>query len=213
MSKSRFDMLWDLAVPNTIQSCIDEVNNEFIKERNLHICDLHLLKKDIESFYVVTKDQLKIECYGKSANNNLDLHKLAAIFCAALIKYKPVVFKDNLVSKNISNKVFVINNYLINYKIAFYVAATICYYDLVDRVADDCKKGIESKKLLDKIIDMEGLAFYPRNKNHSPFENSFIIELARNDTNCEKFDYFSFALSMFQWQEYTRLQAKYNLCN
>ena len=222
-----FETIWNLAVPQVIEMCIEEVDEEFMKQRNLHVCDLKQLKQEIESFYCEEKELVKIKCYGDKKENNLDLHKIAAIFCAGLIKYKPVVFEDYIdektfskmespnqtqdfngkdVKKRTTKTQFVINNYLVNYKIAFYVAADIVYHNLIYRAAEH-----ETTEMLEEIVNMRNLAKYPSNPLHTPFENSFIIELARNDYEDGKFDYFLFALAMFQWQEYTQLKVKYCL--
>ncbi len=205
MNGSRFEKLWNLVVPNVIQMSMEEVDAEFMKERNLHLCDITLLKQDIESFYNEIKEQLKLKCTENVERESLDLHKLAAIFCSGLLKYKPVVFDDRLRGKiDEENSTYILNNYLINYKIAFYVAAGIVYYDIIEKVQKD-------DEVLNYIINEGCLLKYPTNDRHSPFENSVIIELARNDYEDKEFNYFTFAILMFQWQEYSLLKVKYDL--
>ena len=115
---------------------------------------------------------------------------------------------------------------------AFLVAEGIAYVDLlywarvkINRIntkysKDDICKNVDCIKtkleVYEKFISLlvsekKGLYRYNASKLHDDFYVSEIIALMKNDYLKRDFDYLQFAISIFQWQEYTKKQHIYEI--
>lgn len=125
-----------------------------------------------------------------------------------------------------------IDNVYVNYKLAFLVAEGIVYVDLLfwaqERINDllcqynqediDSNKDNVSIKLkvYEEFIELlntkqQRLYSYEVSDSHDNFTTSSIIALMKNDYLRRDFDYLQFAISMFQWQQYTKKQHLYDI--
>ena len=117
------------------------------------------------------------------------------------------------------------DNLYINYKLAFLVGQGVAFEDLmfwaqdnIDVAKAKMSKGLESCECNDlqvKINLMQvfieqlktsehGLRGYNCSKTHDDFISSMIFSLMKSDTLMRDFDYLSFGVIMFQWQEHTK---------
>lgn len=125
-----------------------------------------------------------------------------------------------------------IRNVYVNYKLAFLVAEGINFVDLlywaqkkldtikndyseedIDKNIDNCGTKIEVyNKFIDLLNNSQHRLFnYARSESHDNFIISSIVALMKNDYLKRDFDYLQFAISMFQWQEYTKKQHLYDI--
>ena len=117
------------------------------------------------------------------------------------------------------------DNLYVNYKLAFLVGQGVAFDDLlfwaqdrIDTAEEELKKDLEDYKkadLQEKIKLMQAfitqltskerkLRPYNCSKTHDDFVSSMIFSLMKSDTLMRDFDYLSFGVIMFQWQEYTK---------
>lgn len=149
------------------------------------------------------------------------MHKIAAVICRSIIACKPFSFDTNSADRyKIKNKKnndvnWIINNYLVNYKVAVNVALIIVFYDQIDRLdRNKANLGKDRYQSIIKNIVDNGFVLYDKEPfllkfEHENFYNSLILNLAINDVNKRKFDYLGFATSMFQLQQYEILRIEY----
>lgn len=117
-----------------------------------------------------------------------------------------------------------INNLYVNYKLAFLVGEGVAFDDLLfwaqARIDEDRKSldNLESTDIatiqtkiqiteafIDRLINKEhSLKRYYCSSHHDDFNSSIIYSLMKSDSQMRDFDYLSFGIIMFQWQEYTK---------
>lgn len=154
----------------------------------------------------------------------LDMHKIAAVVARCLLLHKPISFNIDEADiyikrhKKDKDKLWLLNNYLINYKIAVDVALRITLYDLIDKLDSANKKG-QSKlnnihHTLIKLSEIDNKLYLADDVlvpiTHEPFYNSLVINLAINDVNKRDFDYLGFATICFQLQQYNVLKFEFD---
>ena len=148
----------------------------------------------------------------------LDMHKIAAVICRSIIKMKPFSFdikkaNDFIVKANKQEELdWLINNYLINYKVAFDSAMVLNLYDIINRLpsvdfqkSDNLKDTKEIKENFLTHLAKKGFYYYKDIPfgipySHESYYKSSIINLAINDINKRDFDYLGFATNCFQIQ-------------
>lgn len=125
-----------------------------------------------------------------------------------------------------------IDNVYINYKIAFLVAEGINFIDLIywahtkiddiqnkyteEEIANNFENTKDKIEIYEEFIlllnkEEHRLYRYEGSSSHDNFMVSQIIALMKNDCLKRDFDYLQFAISMFQWQEYTKKQHLYDI--
>ena len=233
--KDEFDYIWERSVLNSIAKCQKELDKAFQEKVSLTTPCKSIYKKELSKIYHRKREWLKKTYLPNSDQAMLDFHKLSAIMCRSIIGHKFFKFdvekaKAFLVSthqKVNTNAISAyqaltleIDNVYVNYKLAFLVAESIAYEDLIawsDFYADEFKK-IASEKDKKSIVfskvyedfskylisDLKKLHDYPLNYKHDPLYESIVISLAKNDILQRDFDYLSFSAILYQWQEYTK---------
>lgn len=210
---------YDFIFHEIILPISEEIEAEVDPEFKI-ICDFEKLNTEkvyeiSHKFYRKKRESLKNFFYGevflneKSVNYDdycLDLHKIASIITATLIRNKLFWFDEGKAKKYIDSKdcstEWKIDNLLINYKLAFYVGVALMYYKMLfDAKGNDTQ---ESQKLYKKIEMQGGLYLYPKNELHESFPNSIIYDFAKRDINNRSFDYLLYSALLYQLEEYNR---------
>lgn len=144
----------------------------------------------------------------------MDFHKLAAILCRTLIEYKVFNFdvdkcrqyiNDNNIDKYNTN--WVVKNALVNFRIAFYTSVVFLYQSMLFRYST------ENKELFEKLKEQSKLDLYDTqaqaqecapNTVQESFENCIVLDLAKRDIGNRSFDYFMYAIIMYQLEEHNK---------
>lgn len=233
MRKTEFDFIWEDSVFPLIHKCDNEMDTAFKSAVSLKIRELGAYREDLKRIYRDKRNWLKKEYLPYDKNAILDFHKLSAVMCRCIIGNKPFVFDLSVAEqylKQSHNERIKgtkgseilrkqIDNIYVNYKLAFLVAESIAFDDLVhwaqrqiayiknDKtiVSDPDVVIAIYEQFIDKLEQLGILADYEwTNKRHDPFFESMVSCLIKTDLLKRDFDYLLFASSMFQWQEYTK---------
>lgn len=190
-------------VSKVIKDCLEEVTDEFKEKSGLYEIPSEKYLRSFSNCFRKHRRKLKDIVYGDDEHGLLNPTKLSAVLCHTIIDCKPIGFKN---TKNVlsiyssSNKdyIWLVNNILINYKIAVLSSLKLIYEQLLA----EYKPKTESD-----ILKIGRLADYNRYDNAS-LQTNLIINLARNAILGKEFDELNYALMMFQWQEYTIKEFK-----
>lgn len=232
-------------LPTIIDPVIEDVYNHIEKEfkektelRNKRDEHAEQYIKKLCFVYEQKRDWLRDVYWGSkskySKNEYVDMHKIAAVLCKALVLVKPFQFNlekaeeekekhgCNYQELSDDSMKWLVNNYLCNYKVAVDVALLITFYDFIDKLHDSYKeKSIEELKesnykdiLLDltkkRRLDCYEPSFFIQ--SHAPFYDSLIYDVAMNDINNRDFDYLGFANICFQLQQYNIMKILFKYC-
>ncbi|WP_448918912.1 hypothetical protein [Eubacterium sp.] len=215
---TNFDYIYSKIIIPLIEQVKDGASTEFKRYCNLTTIDYCLVQENCEKFYLKKRDELKKIFYGeqytyKNRNDDnfcLDLHKIAAIICCGLIRFK--VFRydkekalEYIKENNIKDTDWLIDNVFINYKLAFHFSMAFIYYKMLFDSKND-----KNDNLYNKIENQKGLFLYKKNSEHESFQNSIILDFAKRDIGNRSFDYFMYATVLFQIEEYNKIQFNNN---
>jgi hypothetical protein len=221
-----------------INGCIDDAIKEAKAEVDIsfavQIKDVSILKDSVYAIYDSLRSDLEKECYhGKNGNNEhpLDYRKGSAILCCALIKEKAFSFNDDEAVKIASQKEssvnelhgkkrkeynqYLVNNLLINYKVAYLAALHFLYFfTLYEALGKEWKNtnGEEIYKQLSETGHLCRYTEYPGEEADDSYDVSMIIGLARADLLNKKIDVYLLALHFYQIEMYTRLALQTGQC-
>lgn len=208
-----FDLLFAKIVEPSIQYIKDHVDAEFKNSFNFACKDIAQIHDSCKRFYEDKNEELKKRFYGSKYNHEksskgelcFDLHKMGAIICYSLIKYKVFSFDvkavRNYINRNsITDTDYIANNVLANYRLAFHVSVLLVYCKML---YDAQKNG--DNELYAKLFAQRGLSLYKKSQDHDSFKNSVIMDLAKRDTQGRSFDYFMYSTILFQLEEYNKL--------
>ena len=220
-------------VPKIISPVIENVeccvSKEFIEATQF------VVKKDTQYFdalarvYEEKRDWLRDKYWGNrqvdGKSHLIDMHKIAAVLCRAVISCKPFSFDvkkaEELMKQHEQDLNWIVNNYLSNYRVAVDVAMLTCFYDMVDRLGCLEKDPLKASELygmvdvdgqLRELVDRGGLDYYSDPilpQQHEPYYNSLVYSVAMNDTHKRDFDYLGFAINCFQLQQYNVLSYNF----
>lgn len=178
-------------------------------------------RKKLEKFYLEKREWLKSIYWNneQADNEKLDMHKMAAILCRSIIGIKPFLIDSQKAEDYISlhnkqdDRIWLVNNYLINYKVAFNAALAMTLFDFVQRLGkerDEAGEADIAKELIGKIGKETKLDYYdhPFQQTHETFYNSIVMDLAINDLVGRDFDYLAYAAIFFQIQQYNYVEFK-----
>ena len=195
--KSDYIVFYEEFVLPTIEICKKEISDSNFEDEYKPIFDEASYRKKYAKTFRANRRKLKDLFYGDDDHNYLNPMKLAAVLCHTLIDCKPIKFDGDVVINESTlssyNSVWLANNLLINYKIAFLSSISLVYAQILA----EKKPGKESAIV--KKGRLADYGFYDRNS----FQTNVIINLARNALLGREFDDLMFALMMFQWHEYT----------
>lgn len=219
--------IYPKAVSPIIEAIRKKVDDEFKKQARFSLyMEEKEYERELSRVYEEKREWLKqiYFCENRFSMPEkplLDMHKIAAVICRSMIKMKPFAFdiekaNDYILNANKQEDLdWLINNYLVNYKVAFDSALMLNLYDLINRLS---YMDLSDKSLLDnpkdirekflKYLAKKGFYYYkevPLNipYSHEKFYKSSIINLAINDINKRDFDYLGFATNCFQIQQNT----------
>lgn len=214
--QNNFELIFKKIVIPLIPQMEAEIDNEFKDSTGFHIKDLNDTCTLCKSFYERKKVELKKIFYGDkfslSDEKNLlfDIHKVASISCYSLIKHKIFIFDENsainfIKERKIEDSTWIINNALVNYKLAFHMSVSMIYYKLLYDASKQC-----NTMLADAIKSQKNLSLYKTRTGHESFANSIILDLAKRDIHKRSFDYFLYSAILFQLEEYNKEFFKKN---
>lgn len=192
-----------------------QTDEEFRKYCNVQIRNLEQICNNAEGYCQQKREEVKRAFYGEyhkgdsETEHRMDFHKISAILCRTLIEYKVYDFDESLcreyIDRNIDsyNTDWVVKNALINFRLAFYSSVVFMFH------AMQFETYKENKNLF-KLLEQKGkLNLYETHissngKVKESFENCMILDLAKRDIGNHSFDYFMYAIIMYQLEEHNK---------
>ncbi len=230
MSRS-FDLFWDNIIAPTIKYCL-KGTERYDGASNLKIdVDEDTFKKNLQNIYLRKREWLKREYLPEKDNASLDFHKLGALLCRSIVGCKPFSmdyeaaasqFNEHVKSHSSDYEVlkWQVDCIYINYKLAFFVASGVAYYDLLYNISKVINNGDESTKkkevyklFLRKMLEFKRLPEYEKSQCHDDFDSTMIVSLMKQDIKKRDFDYLSYGAILFQWQVYAKQRVVLQLIN
>lgn len=233
MSEHFDKYIWPMIIEPVIRSVERSVSEDFIKNiswKNLMYESEY--KQCLSQVYEEKRDWLKqtyFSVYNGSRKENrngnekyLDLHKIAAVICRALIKCKPYSFDVQQANQYLDSHPefktdfrWVVHNYFANYRVAVEAAFTIALFDMANRMEGTDEK---EQSLVNDILSSflkNGFDLYKEEwsflkREHEEFFDSVILNVALNDTTKRDFDYLGFATICFQLQQHELMKFQYD---
>lgn len=148
-------------LPVIILPTIKEIDNSVDKDFKRAVSFYNYIDdgsyfKQLSKCYEEKREWLKNAYFGDNLVDDslLDMHKIAAILCRSILRYKPFAFdiskandyKNELEKKlksetqkndeQIQNELleWTVNNYWVNYKVAIDIALNVTFFDLINRL-------------------------------------------------------------------------------
>lgn len=212
-----FSKLWEL-IELAINEALEECSSDFIKECGLVQVDGLKLKKSVETTYRRLRERLKRECYGVTDNGpqSLDARKIAAVICCTLIAEKALAFDEDSAAELLEKKEtqlikekksdrtalneWIVNNFFVNYKIAYLSGLRIIYRTLLAELVHT----EATKKAGERLNEKKCLFCYPRVPKLDNFDVNMVLGLGRSDIQQSEINLFMLALQYYQIEMYTR---------
>lgn len=232
ISKHFNSYIWEYSILPAINKACADLDNDFVKQTSLKTfrgVEKTEYRDNLSKIYKKKRKWIERSYYpvDNDKRSKLDLHKLAAVVVRSILYLKPISFDARKavdyidVNEKKYDIEWFIDNYFINYKIAFLAAIQILLFDMIYKASCELNNGKKcynkekAKKLYDYFSE-KGFDFYSENSlpsNHEPFYNSVIINLVTNDLNNRDFDYWGFATICYQLQQAEFSKAMKNLNN
>lgn len=221
-----FEEIYEYVVLPSIKLAMngDCLTTEFISEAGLVCEDNISYHKHLKEFFNEKVRWLTSIYWKDQLQNGLDLdgHKIASVLCRSIIGVKPFSFDINKAKKYIkdndfvNNRKWLVNNYLVNYKVAIDAALGLIMFDLLNKLDTpqlfESFYGFEPDLLKEEIFENGKLNYYNLpiiRQRHAPFYESVVANMAINDINNRNFDYLGFATILFQLQQYNVLDCAF----
>lgn len=201
-----FEYIWERIICPVVDSCLDEADSQFADQFNLSKKQTKSLKNSLHREYHANREAVKCDYHSQNVNGKLDMEKLASVFCYALIKQKACTF-DNVdfsLDQDYSTipESYIVNNYLINYKIAFHVALGIAYVGLMRSLS--IKQ--DSADIYEALKANGCLKLYDHTQDgHDTFFTVVIKSLLHCDLTGKDFDFLLFSNLLYGIEEYNCL--------
>lgn len=213
---TNFQYMWNQWIIPLVDDLYTQVDNDFRQFCNLHIRDLDKICMEAERYYQKKRIEVKKEFYGQyhkgdsETDHRMDFHKIGAIICRTLIEYKVFEFDINCCRKYVEQKVdpyntdWVVKNALINFRLAFYSSVVFLFQAMRFEY-------FKSNKLLYKALSEKGmLDLYNASSTDvklvkESFENCIVLDLAKRDIGNRSFDYFMYAIILYQLEEHNKI--------
>lgn len=191
MNANTFDYIWI----NIVEKNILELYNKYsiFTQYDLKYSNLNNYKILLKKQYEASKNKIKRGFFnvGTDGNRKMDIHKIGACFCDAILSAPCFKFKYD---ENIPDELL-----LINYSFAYYVSIGIIYISLIDFYSTNDNK-IDLKKLLDHHT-----VFVPiTNTGHDPYNLGRIKTLALNDMYGIQFDILTYSDMLYWIEKYNK---------
>ena len=222
---SNFEYMWSKWIVPLIDDLYNQMDNRFKKYCNVQIRDLDRIAIKAEAFYQKKREEAKRTFYGEyhkgdsaiETEHRMDFHKLSSIICRTLIEYKVYDFDEECCREYADKYIspydtdWFVRNALINFRLAFHGSVVFLFRSMqFDYYEND-------KILFNLIKDKDSLNLYDSNTSKSnglnqdkidrvkeSFENCIILDLAKRDIGNHSFDYFMYAIIMYQLEEHNK---------
>lgn len=209
-----FTFFWDTIILPTILAAEEDAEEEFKDFCNLQFAcsNINEYKSELQQFYRDKREWLKGVYLPHDEHPILDIHKISAVLCRSMLAYKPFCFDFNAAeeyvlrkfSNNKDNHIdWFVSNIYMNYKVAFYASVGLIYAEILDSYSPNGDKS--DAEAFQYFMNLGGLVFYKKSPTHDNYVNSCILALQKNDVLNRKFDYLSYAINMFQLEEFNRM--------
>ena len=212
---SNFRYIWEKWIVPLVNDLYAQTDKKFREYCNVRIRNLDEVYNNAEKFYQYKREEVKRAFYGEYhkgdsvIEHRMDFHKISAIICRTLIEYKVYDFDEPLcqkyVDKNIDpyNTDWVVRNALINFRLAFYSSVVFMFH------AMQFEYYKENPELFKRLENKGRLNLYETHipnagKVKESFENCIVLDLAKRDIGNHSFDYFMYAIIMYQLEEHNK---------
>ena len=217
---SNFQYIWSQWITPLIEDLYSQMDESFRKYCNVQIRDLQKICIDAERYYQKKREEIKRDFYGEyhrgdpKTGHRMDFHKIGAVVCRTLIEYKVYDFDTirckEYVDQNVSvcNTDWVVKNALINFRLAFYSSVVFLFhamrFEYFERDETLYKELCRKSKLdlyeADDSQDDQGKELQAKES----FENCIVLDLAKRDIRNRSFDYFMYAIILYQLEEHNK---------
>lgn len=198
------------------------MDDEFKRYCHASIRDLNKIRIDAEKYYQKKRALVKKEFYGEyhkgdsETDHRMDFHKIGAIICKTLIEHKVYDFDTDCCEKYVKQKNdpcdtdWVVRNALINFRLAFYGSVVFLFQAMRFEYSKN------NPSLYKKLSQKGKLDLYKINLNaeksdaiclrpvKESFENCVVLDLAKRDIGNRSFDYFMYAIILYQLEEHNK---------
>jgi hypothetical protein len=215
MEETNFQYIWTQWIVPLVQDLYSQLDDEFRKYCNVQIRDLDKVCLGAEKYYQKKREEVKKAFYGKyrkgdsADTHRMDFHKIGAIICRTLIEYKVFDFDVNRCKEYVDQHIssydtdWVVKNALINFRLAFYSSIVFLYQSMrfVYSKSNNelynalCKRG---------KLDLYGIYNSKEGEVKESFENCIVLDLAKRDIGNHSFDYFMYAIILYQLEEHNK---------
>ena len=213
---SNFQYIWKEWVIPLINDLYEQLDEKFKTYCNVQIRNLDDICSKAEKYYQKKREEVKKAFYGEyhkgdsETEHRMDFHKISAILCRTLIEYKVYSFDINKCKKYVDENIdeydtnWVVKNALINFRLAFYVSVVFLYQSMLFEY-EDTDVDFYDKLTNAESLDLYGPSIDPKEKTvKESFENCMVLDLAKRDIGNQSFDYFMYALVMYQLEQHNR---------
>lgn len=210
---SNFRYIWNQWIVPLADDLYAQLDNDFKQYCHVRIRNMDKICVNAEKYYQKKRVEVKKEFYGEyhrgdsQKNHRMDFHKIGSIICKTLIEYKVFDFNTNSCRKYVEQKNdpydtdWVVKNTLINFRLAFYSSVVFLFQAMRFEYA-------KSNKELYKALSKKGKLDLYRTKSTNPvkesFENCIVFDLAKSDIGNRSFDYFMYAIILYQLEEHNK---------
>lgn len=212
---NNFQYMWEQWIMPLVDDLYAQLDDDFKVSCNVRIRDVDKLRGKAEEYYLKKREEVKRRFYGQysrgeSANEHrMDFHKIGALICRTLIEYKVYNFDVKACRKYVEDKIniydtdWVVRNALINFRLAFYSSIVLLFNAMRFEYYQNNK--ILYKRLCEKgRLDLYETHNPAANQVKESFENCIVLDLAKRDIGNRSFDYFMYAIIMYQLEEHNR---------
>ena len=214
-SKSNFRYIWTTWITPLVNDIYIQSDPKFREYCNIRIRNLDRICDDAEIYYQQKREEAKRVFYGEyhrgdsETEHRMDFYKISAVICRTLIEYKVYDFDENLCREYIDKNIdsydtdWGVRNALINFRLAFYSSVMFMFHAMQ---FEYYKENTGLFELLNKKgkLDLYETHAFNDDKIKESFENCIILDLAKRDIGNHSFDYFMYAIIMYQLEEYNR---------
>lgn len=223
---SNFQYMWSKWIIPLINDLYNQMDKDFKEYCGVYIRELDQISIKAENYYQRKREEAKRAFYGEyhkgdsKTEHRMDFHKISSIICRTLIEYKVYGFDERLCQDYIDKYInpydtdWVVRNALINFRLAFHGSVVFLFHSMQFEYYKNDKRLFElikDKNQLD-LYDSSAFSIYTENQYNAnnnkivkeSFENCIILDLAKRDIGNRSFDYFMYAIIMYQLEEHNK---------
>lgn len=217
-----FARLWTY-VTRAADDAFAECDEDFINKCRVSRKDPVAWKNAAEKEYRNLRCELELQCYGSTdRERTLDSSKTAAVICCTLMRKKALSFDEeqalgllveneaelgsNKFPDRIAFNHWIVDNYFVNYKIAYLAGLRIMFETLLGELLHD----EATREYGRKLADMGRLQRYPVRPKFDNFDVNMVMGLGRADISSQEVSTFFLASQYYQIEMYTCLALGLN---